>query len=149
MAITRDAWSSSRYLAFAFAIAAGLAGCKGNEKTYTVEGRVVFEDDKPAVELAGGTVELESLDHKVSAKGTILPGGSFRLTTYTEDDGAVAGQHRALVAPPLNAKDVETGKPKIMDTRFQSFDRSGLNVTIKPEANQPLVLKVQRAKRKP
>jgi hypothetical protein len=56
------------------------AGC--GTKTYPVQGTVLNETGKPAVELAGGTVQFEALDAPVSAEGTIAADGTFRLGTH-------------------------------------------------------------------
>ena len=49
------------------------AGCGGGRKLYPVEGMVVDEDGKPAVELAGGTVSFESVEDRSNASGQIRP----------------------------------------------------------------------------
>ena len=118
------------------------AGCgEGLPPTYPVEGRVVLPDGKP---LSGGLVEFQSIGGEgmsVNASGTIGADGSFRLTTYKEDDGAVAGRHRAIVRPPREDLDIEdaatAGRPEpIIDPRFENYDTSGLEFTVKEGANR-------------
>ncbi len=70
-------------------------GCGSDEvPIYPVSGRVLFEDGDP-VRL--GTVELESLNYGTTASGKIQEDGSFVLGTYTANDGAAAGEHRAII----------------------------------------------------
>ena len=65
-----------------------LAGCgDGHPETWKVHGRVVFTDGDP---VRFGTVELESLEHSLNARGRIGDDGRFDLSTYETNDGAVA-----------------------------------------------------------
>ena len=127
-----------------------ILGCGSpTEKTYSVEGKVVWGDGQPAAELAGGTVELQLIDQaarKVSPHGEIQSDGSFTLRSYESSDGAPAGKYRALVVPKksMDAEDAED--PCVMDPRFEQYDSSGLEVTIIPEDNQ-ITLRIQRAGR--
>lgn len=78
-----------------FMLLMGGYGC-GPEKvpTYPVSGRIQFADGEP---IRTGTIELESTTHGTSATGKIQQDGTFVLGTYTENDGAAAGKHRAIV----------------------------------------------------
>ena len=106
-------------------------GCGESQiPTYPVSGTVVFEDGSPA---RTGTVELESLDHKLTAAGTIREDGSFELGTYESNDGACAGQHRAIVVQLIindgtvkHSKD--HGDP--VDPRFAANNTSPLTATV-------------------
>lgn len=70
-------------------------GCSSDKvPTYPVSGRVQFADGEP---VRTGTIELESKEHGTSATGTIQEDGTFVLGTYTPNDGAAAGKHRAIV----------------------------------------------------
>src|SRR5438309_1556509 len=75
-------------------------GCSGGKKLYPVEGMIVYEDGKPAVELAGGTVSFESVEDRSNASGQIRPDGTFGVRTPLGQDGAPAGTYRVLVQPP-------------------------------------------------
>ena len=111
-----------------------LVGCGSGARTYPAGGRVTFPDGSP---LDGGAVEFRSLDTdpSVSARGMINADGTFSLTTYESDDGAVEGKHQALIVPkrPDGHRWEElrfSGQPPPFDPRFQRFDTSGLTFTV-------------------
>jgi hypothetical protein len=118
-----------------------LAGCSSGPKTYPVEGTVVFKDGTP---FPGGLVEFEPVTAdpklRVNARGAVQPDGTFRLTTFKEGDGAVEGQHRAVVLPPAPPNLVEDRTkpppPLILDRRFMSYDTSGLQFTVTQGLNR-------------
>src|SRR5262249_41979933 len=98
--ICRTSGGLGTYLVLAALAFVGAAGCgPGAPKAPPVRGKVVFkEDGKP---LTGGAVRFESAaEPKVVAWGEIQRNGTFSLTTYKEGDGAVAGEHQALIEPP-------------------------------------------------
>ena len=119
-------------------------GCGESQiPTYPVSGTVVFEDGSPT---RTGTVELESLDHKLTATGTIREDGSFVLGTYKSNDGACAGQHRAIVVQliindgtVIHSKD--HGKP--VDPRFASYNTSPLTATVEARDSNSVKLVVR------
>lgn len=118
-------------------VLAACAGCGGG--TYPVAGKVVFEDGKDAVELAGGTVHFESVDRQpaVSAHGVIQPDGTFHLETQRPGDGAYPGRYRVLVSPP--ARDDRDGArplPPVLDSRYEKYETSGLEFSVDRRANQ-------------
>lgn len=119
---------------FALALCLILTGCgEGRVKTYPVSGTIEFADGEP---VKSGTVELESIEHGTTATGTIRQDGSFVLGTFTPDDGAAAGQHRAIVVQ-LIVNDmaikhsIDHGRP--IDRRYGSYETSDLLVEIQPE----------------
>lgn len=122
------------------------AGCSdGRLPTRPVKGKVTFRDGRP---LAGGVVELRSLrpDAKhLNARGEIGPDGAFVLGTYSPRDGAVEGDHEAIVtpAPPSDSRANERppSKPAIHD-RFRSYERSGLRFTV-PRSGTELAIVVE------
>ncbi len=86
-----DLWRSQLVLLIVLAF----AGCgPAQVETYPVSGSVKFSNGQP---VRSGTVELQSLEHGTTATGTIREDGSFTLGTYSSDDGAAAGQHKAIV----------------------------------------------------
>src|SRR5436190_8873345 len=90
--------SVGRRMAFAQALLAlAVAGC--SSATYPVEGKVLTRDGQVVKELEGGTVVFETEDGKVSAQGAIGADGSFRMSTYQQNDGARPGKHRVLISP--------------------------------------------------
>jgi hypothetical protein len=115
-----------------------------------VEGKVVWEDDTPATELAGGVVQLEPPENGIGGRGTIGPDGSFKLGTEREGDGVIPGEYRAGVAenrPVLRETDdgAVLAPPK-MDPKFGDWQASGLKVVVTRGSNT-VTLKVSRAKK--
>ena len=124
-----------------------LAGCGGQPlPTYPAGGKVVFPDGTP---LTGGWVEFQPVQaaKPVGARGEIQPDGTFRLSTFAAGDGAVEGEHRALVQPPLQGPDVEAAffAPPIIDPRLRDFETSGLKFTVtRSRAKNHFEIQVQR-----
>ncbi len=93
-----------------------------------------------------GTVELKSRDHSVQARGRIEVDGSFQLTTYSENDGAVAGVHDCVVVQFVMTEDLAGHRPStigVIDPRFSSYATSGLTVDIQPGTQNEITLEVQ------
>jgi len=130
-------------------ILGSVTGCSSDtEKTYPVSGVVVWSDGQPATELKGATVELQLKDaaaRKVSPTGEVQSDGSFTLRSYKTDDGAPAGEYRALVMPQMPQVSRRPEDVTIMDRRFENFLTSQLEVTIEPKENR-ITLTVERAK---
>ena len=109
-----------------------IVGCSSDRiPTYPAQGQVVFPDGEP---VRTGVLELKSLEHGVNAQGQIARDGSFTLGTYTADDGAVAGEHQAIVVQFLATDSIDAeiehdhGDP--VDRRFADYATSGLEVAI-------------------
>lgn len=112
--------------------------------TYPVRGRVVFPDGSP---VRTGTVELLSQDHGTTATGSISDDGAFVLGTFTEYDGACAGQHDAIVVQFIINDGVtihtrDHGDP--VDPRFASYDSSGLTVDVRAVEQNDITLTVEK-----
>jgi hypothetical protein len=69
------------------------AGCGGKGKPVKVEGFVTL-DDKP---LPGATVTFAPVGEGRPASGRTDADGSFRLTTFRSDDGALPGEYKVIV----------------------------------------------------
>ena len=117
-----------------------LLGCGGSPATFPAGGRVTYADGAP---LDGGAVEFRSLESKprVGARGVIQPDGTFRLTTYLPDDGAVPGNHQALVVPQRPPGDRweelrSSGQIQTIHSKYQRFDSSGLEFTVTPNPEE-------------
>lgn len=126
-----------------------VAGC-GSDQLPTVPagGRVTMEGGD-AVKL--GTIEFESIEHGVTASGTIQQDGSFTLGTYETADGAVAGEHRVIIMQMLindgrvdHTKD--HGKP--VDPRYANYGTSNLTATIGEEGSTSLTITVEPARKR-
>jgi hypothetical protein len=119
-----------------------LSGCDAQIETYLVHGMVVYPDGKPMTE---GIVEFEvqGLKKAITASGDINSDGTFRLSTYVVNDGAIAGTHRVAV---IANYEIGTGAerpglvpPPILNPKFSEFKTSGLEVEVKPAANNIMV----------
>jgi hypothetical protein len=123
----------------------GVVGC--GSRTYPVRGVVVFEDNKPAVELAGCFVTFQSEEQKtVSAQGMVRTDGTFTLTTFQKEDGAVPGPHKILLTPaPYMGSESGPSRPPPLPRHYSSFETSGLTETIEPKANE-VTLRLQRSR---
>lgn len=147
---TASTFQSLRRMVFTIAMTLLCASGCGEKQptTYPARGRVIFSDGKPVMQ---GTVELLSEDGTVNAQGTIQPDGTFILGTFTSDDGAVAGLHKAIVmqlivSDGLTKHSMDHGDP--VDPFYSSYKSSPLTATIQPSDANDLTLTIERAKRK-
>ena len=108
-----------------------LVGCSGNGvATYPVEGIVTLEDGTP---LQTGTVEFNSTEHDLTASGRIQSDGTFRLTTYKAGDGAVSGDHDAVVVQLISTEDLplhDHDHGPTIDPKYSHYDSAGLRFTV-------------------
>lgn len=120
-----------------------LVGCgESRVSTYPVSGTIVFDDGSP---VRTGTVELSSVDHKLTATGKIGDDGSFILGTYNSNDGACAGNHRVIVMQMIiNDGTVKHSKDhgQAVDPIFAAYNTSPLNVSVNRENGNTLKLTV-------
>ena len=133
------------------ALMISVVGCGGKEHdTHPVRGLVRFPDGKL---LRNGSVEFEIArpDQPVTARGKIRPDGTFVLGTYTLDDGAYAGIHRAVV---IAEQDIGNGpeRPGVIqgspiDKKYRDFRKSGLEFEVKP-GNNDIMIEVEYPKSK-
>ena len=121
-----------------------LTGCN-SAKTHPVNGTVKFKDGADGSALAGYIVDFESVEQKVSGSGEVQADGTFKISTYGDNDGAVPGKHRVAVSPPLPLPDVTPPKP-LIPTKLGGLETSGLEVEIKPGSND-VVLELERSGR--
>lgn len=123
---------------------ASAAGCSdGRLKTYPVHGRVLFPSGSP---VHVGTVELKSRDHGVQARGSIDGEGKFKLSTYSDGDGAVAGVHDCVVVQFVMTEEMPDMKPSalgVVHPRFASYSTSGLTVEVKADPANDIKLEVE------
>ncbi len=123
---------------FALLLLAVATGC--GTGVYPVDGRVNWTDGAAATELAGAQVVFEQQAANTTARGTILPDGTFHITTNTPDDGAVPGEHKVAIIEvgrkSLDGPDGTNIAPGVINPRFYSIDTSGLTASIKPGTNQ-------------
>ena len=128
-------------------ILAGSAGCSNGPKLYPVHGKVVYPDGSP---MLGGAVMFEPVDNplKVMSQGTIdNETGTFTLTTYKEEDGALVGRYRVIIRGRRSNPKSEVVDPVTIGQihpRFQDFATSGLEFTVEPKDNE-FIIKVEKA----
>lgn len=139
----------SRLHACLFAIVSTIAtGCgEQNLPTYPVEGTVLFADDSP---VAGGMVELQSIDHQLNAVGQIDSQGKFRLTTFVQNDGAVAGRHKVVVIQFNIVEEYSQrhrhhshSRPAVA-RKYAAYETSGLEIEVQPGMKNECRLVVER-----
>lgn len=113
-----------------------LTGCNNRHATYPVAGKIVFEDGSPAM---FGDIEFQSTEHPINARGTIRRDGSFSLTTYTENDGAIAGDHKIvitqLIPAALPGQEIEHNHGLIVHKKYYSFKTSDLKANVEKQSN--------------
>ena len=108
-----------------------VAGCAG-KRIYPVDGIVQYEDGTPALELAGGTISLESVADLSNAAGEIQPDGTFRIQAPLGENGVPAGAYRVVILPPPGA---DRRKPPI-DPSYGRYQTSGIEITVKEEPSK-------------
>jgi hypothetical protein len=105
---------------------------------------VTYEDGTPAIELARGTVSLESVADKSNAAGEIRPDGTFRIRSPLGIDGVPAGKYRVLVMPPEGS---DRTRPPI-DRQYNRYDTSGLEITVEEKDTNQVTVRVKRPGRR-
>jgi hypothetical protein len=140
--------TGERWMALGIA-SAFLVGCGSQPQTFPVHGRVVFEDGTP---VRFGSIETLSVDQRVNARGTIGPDGTFSLTTYENNDGAVPGEHRVAIIQAATVPLAVSASTSPRHThgrdlaaRYRSFATSGLSFTVVPDSINDVTLEVEEA----
>lgn len=91
-----------------------------------------------------GTVETKSRDLGINARGTIAPDGTFQLSTFQTNDGAVAGVHDCVIVQLVIGE--ELTKPGsaygVVDRRHNSYATSGLTIEVAPDGVNEFRLEV-------
>jgi hypothetical protein len=139
---------SPRWVPLALALLAA-AGCSSDpHKLYPIKGVIVFENGQPAKELAGYSVTFTptSGEGLPSSFGNVEEDGTFILSCKKKGDGAVAGKHQVVVAPP-EPEDEEGDKPRRRPPQPKvSLDPATAvqEVTVEPKSND-ITLKVKKS----
>jgi hypothetical protein len=116
-----------------------ICSCSANKRVYPVSGKVLFEG-KPA---AGAIVKFYAVDPADKKDGrTVVPqaivddDGSFRLTTYSSEDGAPAGKYTVSIfwAKPSKRGD-DYDKP-LLPTHYLNAETSGLTAVVEERATE-------------
>ena len=119
-----------------------VAGCSTN--LCTVTGRVLYLDGSP---LAGGIVICEGTKedgNSITCRGEIDKEGGFKIGTYSTNDGALPGKYRVQIIPPYITDSMRSTTPPYIDSKFESFDTSGLSIDIVQGADNVFELKVSK-----
>jgi len=113
-------------------------GCQGsnNPKTWPVTGKVTYRGEP----VTSGMIMLTPVDGGHAATGNLDQDGSFRLTTFQKDDGAVAGSYQVAIqvfpAEGAGLPGAEfAGKAPPIPRKYASPASSGLTAEIKPREN--------------
>jgi hypothetical protein len=115
-----------------------ILGCsrKHGMETAPVSGKVTYKG-KP---VPNGTVMFVPAEGP-AATGEIGPDGSYRLTTYVPNDGAVLGSHKVSITALQDTggglPEQRSGTPpSLLPPKYLSHDTSGLTAEVKPSDNQ-------------
>ena len=116
-----------------------LPGCSGSpEPTQPVEGLVTHQG-KP---VEGGTVLFDMVTpiesgKRYTARGRIDSDGRYRLSTFGEEDGAVAGRDRVAVSgkEPVLTSEADS-PPPALPQKYSSVETSGLAYEVVEGHNQ-------------
>jgi len=103
----------------------GASGC-GSETFFPVSGKVTYKDGKP---VTAGLVIFEPVSQKTSARGEIQADGSFQLGTYKDNDGAMEGEYKVLVAPPPLPEEAKRRRSPI-HPKYQNLESTPLKFTV-------------------
>lgn len=125
--ILRKFLASSALLAGSCALPAILSGCGDVALATTrstmapVKGTVTYKGQP----LTAGSIAFEP-DGGREAHGSIGPDGSFSLTTFEADDGALPGTHRVAIRGAA-------GKRAKLPLKYGGFASSGIEVEVSPD----------------
>jgi hypothetical protein len=113
-------------------------GCTGsdNPKTYPVNGKVSFRSQP----ITSGIILLTPTENGHAATGSLEKDGSFRLTTFQKDDGAVPGTYQvAIQVFPSEGAGLPgaefAGKAPPLPLKYSNAASSGLTAEIKAGEN--------------
>lgn len=100
----------------------------------------MWKSGAPAKELAGTLIFFEQPAKQLSAQGQINADGSFRLTTFKENDGAPEGENVVRLIEvgrkPLGGPDASLLAPGKIDSRYASPSTSDLKATVTRGVNK-------------
>lgn len=122
-----------------------LVGCNRGLQVAPVAGRVTL-DGKP---LKFGSVMMQSGSGGQAAIGEIQPDGSFVMSTFRPEDGAIVGQHRIRVTcfsaqdPAVRATAGDTLGKLLIPQKYTVFSASGLTADVPAEGLPELLLELK------
>ncbi|HZN32622.1 MAG TPA: hypothetical protein VFB80_02350 [Pirellulaceae bacterium] len=108
------------------------AGC-GSQTLVPVSGKVTYKKDGQPV--TAGLVIFEPLNQKISARGEIQADGTFQLGTHGDNDGAMEGEYKVLIAPPPLPEEGKRLRSPI-SSKYQNLDSTPLRFTVTRDRNK-------------
>ncbi len=121
-----------------------LCGCTQTPSVVPVSGKVLYNGEP----LPFGIVMFQP-EKGQAAQGEIQPDGSFQLSTYGPNDGAVPGRHKVSVrcfsTQKAGADGGDAGAPGrlLIPQQYTRFGMSGLSAEVKPGSTEPIVLELK------
>jgi hypothetical protein len=110
-----------------------LAGCSASNEfpTEEVRGKITYRN----APVTTGTVVFVPEGDKPAATGEIKPDGTFELTTYEENDGAVIGKHTVMVTAVEDMAgklpEDSSGTPRVLvPFKYSNHSTSGLTAEV-------------------
>ena len=122
-----------RRLGLALAALACLVGCES--KTAPVSGRVKLKDGSDVSVLAGYSLTFEAEGGKTSAVGEVNRDGTFQLSTFGANDGAMPGKYRVAINQPNNPDPDKPPTKSKLPAKYANLESSGLTAEVKPGQN--------------
>jgi len=125
-------------------VVALLCGCTQTPSVVPVSGKVLYNGEP----LPFGIVMFQP-EKGQAAQGEIQPDGSFQLSTYGPNDGAVPGLHKVSVrcfsTQKAGADGGDAGAPGrlLIPQQYTRFGMSGLSADVKPGSTEPIVLELK------
>jgi hypothetical protein len=92
-----------------------------------------------------GTIEFYCAESKIAARGKIAADGTFRLSTYADGDGAVAGKHVVSIAQAQLQGQPHThahAPLKVVPPRYADPQTSKLEFTVDPRGDNKCELTI-------
>jgi hypothetical protein len=129
-------------LALLFAVLG--AGCSQTPAVVPVAGKVLYNGEP----LPFGMVMFQP-EQGQAAQGDIQSDGTFQLSTYGPNDGAVPGQHKVSVRcfsnqkPGADGGDSAAPGKLLIPQQYTRFGMSGLTAEVKRGSNEPIVLELE------
>lgn len=121
-----------------------LAGCDRGPKLAPVTGKVLY-NGKP---LEFGSVMFQPPSGQ-PAVGEIQADGTFTLSTFQLNDGAVVGSHKVRIACYESQRSSAAKGPGeqslgrlLIPMKYTLFDQSGLTAEVREEDNMPFVFEL-------
>lgn len=136
--------SRSAWLRLAVAVVAlGVAGpaCKRNPRVVPVSGTVLY-NGKP---LPFGSIQFQP-DKGQAAMGEIQSDGSFKLSSYVLDDGAVPGRHLVSISCYEGQRPGAAGTSVgrlLIPLKYTRLGSSGLSAEVKDAPGQTFEFKLE------